>query len=808
MPLIFHERDQDEQAEPASKRPKLDGPAPAQDIFPPSHVLLGVPLPELTNGFLNFSERNVGISEYVGHGIPKIEGIIKQRFTDFLVYEIDLDGNVVHLTDVQKPPTPKGEEEAAGTSADAQPAAALTEAAVEEATKEPEPTEPEGPWPDRFNTRLSEFLSAEAIEKLKGMFLEGPVPPLVSDSGWGSRPGASSSSETTTTTEPVVVETRGRGRGRGGRGGRGGGRGGRANGREDHRKVVSEPIQSKATRTDLHKAVRELFGGKLESEADMSSPASEEGTRIVIKWNPSRGRGGGGGGGNRGGRGRAPRGTFPPYIHFTLQKTNRDTQDALAHLSRVLKVSLKDLSVAGTKDKRGITVQRVSLKRNNKTVEDVWRAANGQVGRQSHNNGTVNKRGDRGVRIGDFNYRKASLELGMLKGNEFLITLRSVQVDSMETLDKALGVIKEKGFINYYGMQRFGTASVPTHSIGLALLKSEWQAAVDMILQKRPGEHPDVEVARNAWLVEHDLDKALQLMPRRVVAERCILESYKKQKGDTRNAMGSLSTIPKNLRLMYVHAYQSYVWNAIVSERIRTFGVEKPVVGDLVFDNDPQDVAMPDVEQTEEPAADENENEGEEAEPPEADEAPLSNRAQKRARPPRPPQRVKTLTEEDVDKYTIFDVLMPLPGTDVAYPGGALGEKYREYLRMDGLDPDNFVRKQREYTLSGSYRAMLHLPKELSWTVLRYTDPDVALAQADEDKLLNFDPPMVSNDGLFMALQIKLSLGTAAYATMALREITKTETSSHFQSSLTSAAEDQKFRGTGTDVDATGEPEE
>ncbi|KAF9008970.1 pseudouridine synthase [Cyathus striatus] len=839
---IVHEREQDdEDVERYSKRTKTDFSAPEPStestestatthdhVLPPSHALLGIPLPEQKkDGPLNFMETDVGISEYIGRGDAKIHGIIKQRFTDFLVFEVDQDSRVIHLKDIRKPQSSKKgtteaieQDVATGTptkdsnqsdaiqdmSADNGDAAAeniITSEVISEPSTEsskPARSTSQDPWPTHFDSDLAPFLSEDAIAQVKQMYLEGPEPPRISDSGWGGRTvKLAVEGEPSLPTEPAndsadkVKEDKSRDRGeRGRRGGRGG-RGGRS-GRQDERKVMSKPIDSKDTRTAFHKIIRELFKGKLDTETDSSTSAGDDGARIVIKW----ARRGGGRGGGRGGRGSdggmgrgecAPRGTYPPYIHFSLQKTNRDTQDALGHLSRLLRVNVKDLSVAGTKDKRGVTVQRVSLKRNNKIVEDVWKLANNIGGRRTEEE-AVKQRGERGVRIADFNYRKASLELGMLKGNAFVITLRNVEVDSMQTLDEAMNTIKNKGFINYYGMQRFGTASVPTHSIGLALLQSNWQKAVSLILQTRHGEHPDVVTAREAWLIDGNIDKALELMPRRVVAERCILESYKKQGGDTRNAMGALSTIPRNLRLMYIHAYQSYVWNAIVSERIRTYGADRPVVGDLVFE-------IP-VEVSQDMDVDVDDNAAERKV--DLEEQGINTSSRRKSRKPYVAPRVKTLTEDDIDKYTVFDVIMPLPGTDVAYPGGKLGERYREFLRMDGLDPDNFVRKQRDYTLNGSYRAILHLPKELTWSVLHYTDPDVSLAQSDEDKLLGFDPPAIVEDGKFMALQIQLTLGTAAYATMALREITKTDTSSHFQTSLTANAEDQKYRGQDTNV--------
>ena len=159
----------------------------------------------------------------------------------------------------------------------------------------------------------------------------------------------------------------------------------------------------------------------------------------------------------------------------------------------------------------------------------------------------------------------------------------------------------------------------------------------------------------------------------------------------------SLLQIPRNLRLMYVHAYQSYVWNAIVSERIRVGGCTRPIIGDLVLE---------DPEATPEPIVDPATSGAVEDDPAEVTTAASgpSAAAEPTAVTPTPrrkahdvwqPPRVRMLSEDDLSAHTIFDVVYPLPGKDVVYPGGVLGERYRVFLSMDGLDPDGWERKQK-----------------------------------------------------------------------------------------------------------------
>ena len=109
-----------------------------------------------------------------------------------------------------------------------------------------------------------------------------------------------------------------------------------------------------------------------------------------------------------------------------MHKSNRETQDCLGNLARALNVPSKDLSVCGTKDKRAVTVQRVCLKRGGRNLMSVWKIVNGVKGGRRSERAALEQRADRGCRIGDLGYSDQYLELGMLKGNQFMITLRYV----------------------------------------------------------------------------------------------------------------------------------------------------------------------------------------------------------------------------------------------------------------------------------------------------------------------------------------------------------------------------------------------
>jgi tRNA pseudouridine13 synthase len=68
-----------------------------------------------------------------------------------------------------------------------------------------------------------------------------------------------------------------------------------------------------------------------------------------------------------------------------------------------------------------------------------------------------------------------------LRGNLFSIVLRNIQGDQ-SAIDQSLSSLRDNGFINYFGMQRFGTGDIPTHEVGRAILGKNYEKAAKMIL--------------------------------------------------------------------------------------------------------------------------------------------------------------------------------------------------------------------------------------------------------------------------------------------------------------------------------------
>lgn len=257
----------------------------------------------------------------------------------------------------------------------------------------------------------------------------------------------------------------------------------------------------------------------------------------------------------------------------------------------------------------------------------------------------------------------------------------------------------------------------------------KWNKAIELILKPRETEWDrDLAEARKIYETTKDAYAAYKKIKRWDKIEATLLKGI--CTSGSNNPQGALDSVPRNARLMYIHAYQSFVWNYMVSKRIKEFG-RKPIVGDLVYkdnvrqnDNDNEDFAYDNkgevvVEDNAEPNEKVSKLENEtctgalkteevfsistestsssikevtdatECCPKIDENTEQSNNANKKDENEdlQSIVAVKILTEEDLSNYTLADVLMPLVGWKVTYPPYAKSW-FDEFLAKDGLTTD------------------------------------------------------------------------------------------------------------------------
>jgi tRNA pseudouridine13 synthase len=182
-------------------------------------------------------------------------------------------------------------------------------------------------------------------------------------------------------------------------------------------------------------------------------------------------------------------------------------------------------------------------------------------------------------------YRSRSeTRLGALIGNDFKILVRETEreepgarVDMISDRLRQLG-----GFPNFFGVQRFGVTRPITHLIGKAMVQGDFEKAVMLYLgEETEYEFEECREARRFVSETKDFRKALEIFPQALTFERMILAHLAR---DSTDFSGAIRTLPRNLVMMFVHAYQSYLFNKILSMRIEAgMPIDLAVEGDVVL---------------------------------------------------------------------------------------------------------------------------------------------------------------------------------------------------------------------------------
>jgi tRNA pseudouridine13 synthase len=143
------------------------------------------------------------------------------------------------------------------------------------------------------------------------------------------------------------------------------------------------------------------------------------------------------------------------HLYVTVEKRGRTTPEVAHEVALAMGAKDRDVGTAGLKDKRAITVQRMSVLTRFKASDALALTGNGWkvLAAERHNN---------------------KLRPGHLRGNRFRIVIRGVSPDALQRAQAVLARLRALGAANLFGPQRFGKRE-DNAALGRAILLRETQ---------------------------------------------------------------------------------------------------------------------------------------------------------------------------------------------------------------------------------------------------------------------------------------------------------------------------------------------
>ncbi len=236
------------------------------------------------------------------------------------------------------------------------------------------------------------------------------------------------------------------------------------------------------------------------------------------------------------------------YWFLELKKRNVSTLEALRVISRFKRIPLKELGFSGLKDKFAVTTQYLTLPVSYQPPSSSFKFVRRWV------EGEVDLSRDVGFTVRVLGKVNRPLTLGYLKGNRFTITVRNFEKNLRERFYRNYEVVKRFGFPNYFGEQRFGSVKSRDDFVLRYLLKGDFDGALRSYFFGKStidfwGDWRRLYKTLSPTLEEYEKDLIRGLM-RGLTPEK------------------AFRILPKNVRLMFNFAFQSFLWNEVLREYV------------------------------------------------------------------------------------------------------------------------------------------------------------------------------------------------------------------------------------------------
>jgi tRNA pseudouridine13 synthase len=254
-----------------------------------------------------------------------------------------------------------------------------------------------------------------------------------------------------------------------------------------------------------------------------------------------------------------------PYLLCILVKSNWDTFISLRKIADQLGVGQKQIQIAGIKDAKAITAQHFTVE--NCSIED------------------LRKINIKDIKVYPIGYLYHAISPYYLLGNRFAVGIKAIMLSESNIEKRIITTVKaldEMGGIpNFFGHQRFGTIRPVTHLVGKAIVNGDFEkAAMHFLGEPSPREHPSSRKARKELQCERNFKKAFENFPKQLRYELLMLRHLAEKPEDF---IGAFKRLPLMLQSLFVQAYQSYLFNRFMSDRIRRgYSLNEAEVGDFV----------------------------------------------------------------------------------------------------------------------------------------------------------------------------------------------------------------------------------